>query len=470
MENLSTATEAAATDQADRLNALAALAAGLCYEIVDINGHLTAVDNQNASQRAMLDKVRTGADMVITANGAVGSAVGGVIEATGTMLEEVQSMLQGAADAGTQTRAMAAWVGDMSARMTTLEGTLTAMRRSNDEIASIAQQVNILAINAKIEAARAGDAGRGFAVVAEAINALSRKTGGAAKGITKNIATLGNWMDDLREEASRTGAQADRVTRAAEFADKSLTRIAETVKTTEATAKRIHDQTSAVDEAIQTFAPAFEDIDTLVTSNASAMAQAHRRIANLVDRSEAIVQETVALGGTSDDGEIIDYVQTRAVDVEQKFMQAIAEGRLSVADLMSDTLTPVPGTDPPQYLAPFSEVCDELLQPILEQALEDNARAIFCCPTLKNGYLPTHNLRFSQAQGEDPVWNMAHARNRRIFDDRVGLKVGNNTKPFLLQVYRRDMGGGEFRMMKDVSAPIWIEGQLWGGLRLAYTF
>ena len=39
-----------------------------------------------------------------------------------------------------------------------------------------------------------------------------------------------------------------------------------------------------------------------------------------------------------------------------------------------------------------------------------------------------------------------------------------------MQIYRRDMGGGKFVMMKDVSAPIMVKGQHWGGLRLAYSF
>ena len=50
----------------------------------------------------------------------------------------------------------------------------------------------------------------------------------------------------------------------------------------------------------------------------------------------------------------------------------------------------------------------------------------------------------------------------------LGLKAGRNTEPFLLQVYRRDMGGGAFKLMKDVSAPIRAGGAHWGGLRLAY--
>jgi methyl-accepting chemotaxis protein len=121
-------------------------------------------------------------------------------------------------------------------------------------------------------------------------------------------------------------------------------------------------------------------------------------------------------------------------------------------------------------MAPFTRLTDALFPPVQEAALTMDARIVFCAAVDRNGYLPTHNAKFSQPQGADPVWNAAHARNRRIFDDRVGLKAGRSTAPFLLQVYRRDMGGGEYRMMKDLSAPIRVKGRHWGGLRLAYGF
>jgi methyl-accepting chemotaxis protein len=95
---------------------------------------------------------------------------------------------------------------------------------------------------------------------------------------------------------------------------------------------------------------------------------------------------------------------------------------------------------------------------------------VFCAAVDRNGYLPTHNRKFSQPQGVDPVWNAAHCRNRRIFNDRTGLAAGRNTHRFLLQTYRRDMGGGNFKLMKDLSAPIVVSGRHWGGLRLAYAF
>lgn len=93
---------------------------------------------------------------------------------------------------------------------------------------------------------------------------------------------------------------------------------------------------------------------------------------------------------------------------------------------------------------------------------------VFCAPTDVNGYLPTHNSKFSKTQGADPVWNAANCRNRRMFNDRVGLGAGKNRKPFLVQTYMRDMGD-TFVPMVDVSAPILVKDRHWGGLRLAYT-
>ena len=59
-------------------------------------------------------------------------------------------------------------------------------------------------------------------------------------------------------------------------------------------------------------------------------------------------------------------------------------------------------------------------------------------------------------------------RNRRFFKDRVGLAAARNEEAFLVQTYRRDMGGGKTALMMEASAPIRVGGKHWGGLRLAY--
>ena len=93
---------------------------------------------------------------------------------------------------------------------------------------------------------------------------------------------------------------------------------------------------------------------------------------------------------------------------------------------------------------------------------------MFCVAWARGGYLPTHNPEYSQQPGNDPAWNAAYCRNRRLFNDRAVQKVAANTKPFLLQTYRRDMGGGKFMLMKDLSSPIFVNGRHWGAFRIGF--
>ena len=190
----------------------------------------------------------------------------------------------------------------------------------------------------------------------------------------------------------------------------------------------------------------------------------------MINTSETLVQSSAALGGITDDAPFIDYACARAAQIGTALERAVTQGQISQSDLFDRTYVPIPGTSPQQVKTAYSDMLDHILRaPIQEPALCFHPKVVFCAAVDVNGYLPTHNAKFSQPQCDDVVWNTAHCRNRRIFDDRVGLKAGRSMAPFLLQVYRRDMGGGDFKMMKDLSAPIIVNGRHWGGLRLAYT-
>jgi methyl-accepting chemotaxis protein len=146
----------------------------------------------------------------------------------------------------------------------------------------------------------------------------------------------------------------------------------------------------------------------------------------------------------------------------------VAAGRIGMEALFSTEYPPIPGTNPQQFMPPFVRLTDAVLPPILEGALRLGEHVVFCAAVNRDGFLPTHNAKFSQPQGPDPARNAAVSRNRRFFDDRVGLGAGRSTAPFLIQAYRRDMGGGSFVTMKDISAPITVQGRHWGGLRIGY--
>lgn len=168
------------------------------------------------------------------------------------------------------------------------------------------------------------------------------------------------------------------------------------------------------------------------------------------------------------DQPLIEIVTGAANRVSELFEEALRSGRLTEQALFDENYIPVPGSSPQQHMTQFVALTDAILPALQEPILERDPRIVFCAAIDRNGYLPTHNLRYNKPQGSDPVWNAANCRNRRIFGDRTGLMAGRNTQPFLVQSYLRDMGGNNFVLMKDLSAPVRVRGRHWGGFRMGY--
>ena len=165
----------------------------------------------------------------------------------------------------------------------------------------------------------------------------------------------------------------------------------------------------------------------------------------------------------------VTAAQDTATKLGVALSEALAAGRISEDDLFSTELRLVPGSDPEQFIAPFTALTDTLFPAIQEPVLALDPAVQFCAAVTTIGYLPTHNRKFSEEQRPgDRDWNMGHSRNRRIFDDRAGMAASRNSRSFLMQAYMRDMGGGQVVRMKEVDAPIIVAGRRWGNLRLAY--
>ena len=457
-------------DADTQMDALAVAAAALGYEIVDISGFLDLVAEHGASQKNALRALDQNADEMAAASSDATRLVEGLSETSNRALETVKSSVTLMRDVGTKTRSVAGWVEEVHARSGGVSSTLAAVKANNSQIATIATQVNTLAINAKIEAARAGDAGRGFAVVAEAINDLSQKTSLAAKQISDNIETLTDWIAKLGKEAETVASDAREVLERSAETDSALSQMEETIAREHGQSVQIAANTKRAKDAVENLRPAVADISETVRGTSVGIEETKKRMHNLVEASEKIVQVSAALGGASVDAPFIAYVTQTANEISEALDKAVAEGSIGLDQLFDRAYQPVQGTNPPQVVTRATTFLDGILPAFQEPALRFDPKVVFCAAVDVNGYLPTHNKKFSRPQGDDVVWNTANCRNRRMFDDRVGLKAGRNTEPFLLQVYRRDMGGGEFVLMKDLSAPLWVGGRHWGGLRLAYRY
>ena len=187
--------------------------------------------------------------------------------------------------------------------------------------------------------------------------------------------------------------------------------------------------------------------------------------------SEELVEQIAESGVEVDDMPFIRAAQQAADEISALLETALSEGQISQADLFDESYRPIEGTSPQQHTARFCPLTDRLFPAVQEKTLGFSDKVVFCIAADRNGYIATHNRKYCQPQRPgDTVWNTANSRYRRIFNDRTGLASARNKRPFLLQTYRRDMGGGRFVVLKEATAPIVVGGKHWGGLRLAFNF
>ena len=231
-------------------------------------------------------------------------------------------------------------------------------------------------------------------------------------------------------------------------------------------------------EAVSTGAAAIEAASHQVKSDAGELAQdvkaldgllgeGGRRLDRITMTGETIMQATASAGVACVDSRFIDLAQDAATRIGALFEAALDDGTLSQADLFDDKYVVIDGSDPKQYMTRFVALTDRVLPAIQEAILGEDGRIVFCATVDRNGFLPTHNRKFSQPQrAGDVAWNTANCRNRRLFNDRVGKRAGANTGAPLVQAYRRDMGNGDYITMKDISAPVMVRGRHWGGFRI----
>jgi methyl-accepting chemotaxis protein len=171
----------------------------------------------------------------------------------------------------------------------------------------------------------------------------------------------------------------------------------------------------------------------------------------------------------SENTEFIERAIATADHISRLFEQAVTAGQISQDDLFDNNYESIPGTDPQQHRTRFLDFVERMLPAIQEPLLAGDKRMVFCVAVDRNGYLPVHNKIYSQPQRPgDTIWNTAHCRNRRIFDDRAGLSAGRVVRPYLIQNYPRDMGD-RIVMMQEIDAPIRVFGRHWGGFRTAYS-
>ncbi len=151
-------------------------------------------------------------------------------------------------------------------------------------------------------------------------------------------------------------------------------------------------------------------------------------------------------------------------EVTKEFEKLLGSNKLNLSQLFDTFYIPIPNTYPQKFHTQYDKFTDEFVRIIIDKYLDMDKRILFVVAVDVNGYVPTHNSRYSKPMTDNADYNMANNRTKILYDDRTGLAAAKNTNPFLLQKYNRDTG----EEIYDLSVPITIAGKHWGAIRVGY--
>jgi len=177
---------------------------------------------------------------------------------------------------------------DVAKDMSTLGQQAEGIGEIMGVISDIADQTNLLALNAAIEAARAGEAGRGFAVVADEVRKLAEKTMTATKEVGEAIRGIQTNTRKNIESVQHAGESIEQVTTMASESGEALRGIVGLVDSTTDQVRSIatasEEQSSASEEINRSIA----DVNQISSETSDAMRQSAQAVTELANQSQVL--------------------------------------------------------------------------------------------------------------------------------------------------------------------------------------
>jgi len=234
-------------------------------------------------------------DMVATAVTEMVSTVDEIVKNTSEAANKAEMTSTNAEDGKAGVEKTITQIDDLSARLLTSEKVVHELAKDSDTIGSvldvirgIADQTNLLALNAAIEAARAGEQGRGFAVVADEVRTLASRTQDSTREIESIINSLQGRTKEIVEHMASCRKQGQESAEQASNAGKMLVEITHDVST-------IMEMNTAIATAIQEQSTVASELNHHVVSIRDVAEQSAETSNQNGQMSEKISQQATVL-------------------------------------------------------------------------------------------------------------------------------------------------------------------------------
>ncbi|WP_028534183.1 methyl-accepting chemotaxis protein [Paludibacterium yongneupense] len=413
-------------------------------------------------QDVIATQVREASNQTTEGTGQVSSQTQGISQTTNTNLSMARESYLELKTVAERIDSISHKVGHFNLTVADLNQRSASIKAIVDLIKDISGQTNLLALNAAIEAARAGEAGRGFAVVADEVRRLAERVRVATGEISLNI-------DGMLSLVAETGSETEDITRGTRDACEVVARASDHFGLMMGDFETTSNGLGDIAHTMERFADTSRQVNSYVNEIHQLGQLVRGRLSQtgstVVELSEAAeqVQELVSrfiLGEGA-----LDRLAATARTTRDATAAVLREAWRRGVNVFDQHYQPIPGSHPPRFHTAYDRVLEKMLQPLCDRYAAENEGCRFCVMTDLNGYAPTHMSALSQAPTGDPAHDLPFCRDKRTFDDVDGLKSARNTEPFLLHTYTRDTG----EVLSEISLPVMVEGRHWGCVRFGFA-